>query len=897
MDQGGSASVKAGGGGEEEAGGAVARNTGPATPANAVVSSAISAPGPVLASAPGSQTSPSFGLSLSPSPGGDFLTSLNNLSIAAQFTFDALSAEVEKQKTLVIETVSNQIIAPVNLAPTAGSGISRTTNEDKSDFTINLLEGVTDPDGDALSVRNFSVTSGEQSALSLSGNSLLVSPATFNSLNQGSSESVTFAFDVVDPGGLAVSQTGSIVFEGRNDAPTVSGQLSMSIKVSNTGTFLVERFAGGTGTLAQADALVAAANLTASANRSTINMRDSSGGAGRFGSSDGFPGASASDNINNFAIKATGSFSVGSSGTFTIFTHTDDGHRVKVDGNTIRTDDRNHGNTDFFTPISLSAGSHSLEIVYWEVGGGATLEAGIGAGSLSSFNSSTIQLLTAAVSEAMNFNLASGVIDADTSSSLSVSDFTLSSGSNSGLTQSGTSLATDFGSFSSTQNAIFTFNINDGSGGSVAQKISVDVAQSGDSNDTIDFSGSGTQVTLQSALDDIEIIVGTNFDDTLLGGSGAQTISGGIGADIVAGGAGNDTLNGGDGDDIFQISSASDITNGGTFNGGSGNDSLVLTSTSISSLVFPVSPVTFSSLETFDLSGGASGGVVVSVDGADLTGITTFIGDGTADQLNVINGDFTVGSSQSLDGIETVKVSQSNTAQDVTINGAVTGIELIQGTVSSASVADDDLIFSGSRDFSGVTLTDIDEFTLADGASTRQTLGLNASSNLGLAEIEDFTSGSGSTSDVLDYKSGLVSGDGTVISASSNFILTDIGSADRSTDIITNNKTGLIEFEANKLAIDLTGSTTAQITNAAEALLESVNASSNLTGSSAQVTQGGINTDTLLIFHEADNDAVIIRYQEGNTSEADFSGELSVVAIFDSISHTASNLFEDANII
>ncbi|MAI50211.1 MAG: hypothetical protein CMM16_06625, partial [Rhodospirillaceae bacterium] len=723
------------------------------------------------------------------------------------------------------------------------------------------------------------------------------SPATFNSLNQGSSESVTFAFDVADPEGLFVSQTGSIVFEGRNDAPTVSGQLSMSIKVSNTGTFLVERFAGGTGTLAQADALIAAANLTASANRSTINMRDSSGGAGRFGSSDGFPGASVSDNVNSFAIKATGNFSVGSSGTFTIFTHTDDGHRVKVDGNTIRTDDRNHGNTDFFTPISLSAGSHSLEIVYWEAGGGATLEAGIGAGSLSSFNSSTIQLLTAAVSEAINFNLASGVIDADTSSSLSVSDFTLSSGSNSGLTQSGTSLATDFGSFSSTQNAVFTFNINDGSGGSVAQKVSVDVAQSGDGNDTIDFSGSGTQVTLQSALDDIEIIVGTNFDDTLLGGSGAQTISGGTGADIVAGGAGNDTLNGGDGDDIFQISSASDITSGGTFNGGSGNDALVLTSTSISSLVFPISPVTFSSLETFDLSGGASGGVVVSVDGADLTGITNFIGDGTADQLNIINSDFTIGSSQSLDGIETVKVSQSNTAQDITINGAVTGIELIQGTVSSASVADDDVIFSGSRDFSGVTLTDIDEFTLADGASTRQTLGLSASSNFGLAEIEDFTSGSGSTSDVLDYKSGLVSGDGTAISASSNLTLTNIGSADRSTDIISNNKTGVIEFEANKLAIDLTGSTTAQITNAAEALLESVNASSNLTGSSAQVTQGGINTDTLLIFHEADNDAVIVRYQEGSTSEADFSGELSVVAIFDGISHSNSSLFDNANIV
>ncbi len=150
---------------------------------------------------------------------------------------------------------------------------------------------------------------------------------------------------------------------------------------------------------------------------------------------------------------------------------------------------------------------------------------------------------------------------------------------------------------------------------------------------------------------------------------------------------------------------------------------------------------------------------------------------------------------------------------------------------------------------------------------------------------------------MLDYNRGLVSGDGSAISTSSNLALTNIDSADRSTDIISSNKTGLIEFEANKLTIDLTGSTTAQITNFAEALLESVNASSNLTGSSAQVTQGGINTLTLLIFHEADNDAIIVRYQEGSTSETDFSGELSVVAIFDSISHSNSSLFDNANIV
>ena len=62
----------------------------------------------------------------------------------------------------VVETVSDPVVS-VNQAPIAGSGISRTTNEDKADFTIDLLSerGVTDPNGDPFTVTNFAVTSGE----------------------------------------------------------------------------------------------------------------------------------------------------------------------------------------------------------------------------------------------------------------------------------------------------------------------------------------------------------------------------------------------------------------------------------------------------------------------------------------------------------------------------------------------------------------------------------------------------------------------------------------------------------------------------------------------------------------------------------------------------------------
>ena len=202
-------------------------------------------------------------------------------------------------------------------------------------------------------------------------------------------------------------------------------------------------------------------------------------------------------------------------------------------------------------------------------------------------------------------------------------------------------------------------------------------------------------------------------------------------------------------------------------------------------------------------------------------------------------------------------------------------------------------------DLSGITFSNIDDIRLDDGSGVRQTIGANASTSLGLTEIRDFTGGSGSTTDRFDYKSNLVSGNGTSVSASNDFTLTEVNSGARATDVISSNATGVIDFETtvntNNLGIDITSSTLSQITTAVEALLESTNSSTNLTGSSAQVAQGNANTDSLLIFYDNDEDAVIIRYQEGSTSEADFNGELSVVAIFDNPRSVTT--FDNANII
>ena len=106
-----------------------------------------------------------------------------------------------------------------------------------------------------------------------------------------------------------------------------------------------------------------------------------------------------------------------------------------------------------------------------------------------------------------------------------------------------------------------------------------------------------------------------------------------------------------------------------------------------------------------------------------------------------------------------------------------------------------------------------------------------------------------------------------------------------------------IEFQRSSIGRDFSTSILSDIVLDVEALLESTDPSTNLNGASSQLTEGGANTDSLLVFCEAGNqgatkDAVIIRYQEGSTSEADFNGELAVFAVLESVTN-----IDDANLI
>ncbi len=104
-----------------------------------------------------------------------------------------------------------------------------------------------------------------------------------------------------------------------------------------------------------------------------------------------------------------------------------------------------------------------------------------------------------------------------------------------------------------------------------------DVLRGGPGTETISYAdrGSGVNVTIGSGANDgpagegddvggdIEIVVGTDFADTLVGNDDANVLRGGAGADTLTGGGGADQLFGEDGDDMLDGGAGADVFAGG----------------------------------------------------------------------------------------------------------------------------------------------------------------------------------------------------------------------------------------------------------------------------------------------------------------------------------------------
>lgn len=141
---------------------------------------------------------------------------------------DSSGGEVAQIATITITGAGDP-----NSAPTVSGPVMSTVTEDDAAYTLDLLAGAMDVDGDALTITGLTLTGGDASGVTVNGNSLDIDPNAYNALAVGESEVITYSYDIEDGNGGSVSQTAAITITGQNDDPVVSSGLSATASESD----------------------------------------------------------------------------------------------------------------------------------------------------------------------------------------------------------------------------------------------------------------------------------------------------------------------------------------------------------------------------------------------------------------------------------------------------------------------------------------------------------------------------------------------------------------------------------------------------------------------------------------------------------------------------------------
>lgn len=140
-----------------------------------------------------------------------------------------------------------------------------------------------------------------------------------------------------------------------------------------------------TASLAGADSAIAAGPVTATGSPSIIEFDDlGDATTGHFAINSPFPGGL----FDTFAAHATGQIFLPTAGAWTFGLNHDDGARLKIDGVIIASADGVADNRDTLGSATFTAGLHTVDIVFFENAGGASLEFFGAQGTHTAFNTS-----------------------------------------------------------------------------------------------------------------------------------------------------------------------------------------------------------------------------------------------------------------------------------------------------------------------------------------------------------------------------------------------------------------------------------------------------------------------------------------------------------------------------
>ncbi|MBK9082480.1 MAG: tandem-95 repeat protein [Rhizobiales bacterium] len=147
-------------------------------------------------------------------------------SVTYTVTFDAQSGDDAVQPQSFTFTVTGQNDAPTISAISAGP----ITEDAANPFSINLLAGAADVDGDTVSFGSLTSVVSSNGARTVAASAdangvLTLDPAQFNDLAIGESETVTVTYTITD-GTTPVTNTATFTVQGQNDGPTLVGTIA-----------------------------------------------------------------------------------------------------------------------------------------------------------------------------------------------------------------------------------------------------------------------------------------------------------------------------------------------------------------------------------------------------------------------------------------------------------------------------------------------------------------------------------------------------------------------------------------------------------------------------------------------------------------------------------------------
>ena len=172
-------------------------------------------------------------------PAGVTLSGTNLLVDAGNAAYQSLAQGATQVLTVTYNVVdqfgaavaqtAKITITGTNDTPTVTGMVTAAVNEDAAPLTVNLLAGASDVDtGAVLSVSGVSAL---PAGVTLSGTNLLVNPAdsAYQHLAAGVPQILTVSYNVIDGLGGMVAQTVQITVTGVNDAPTVTGIVTVAV--------------------------------------------------------------------------------------------------------------------------------------------------------------------------------------------------------------------------------------------------------------------------------------------------------------------------------------------------------------------------------------------------------------------------------------------------------------------------------------------------------------------------------------------------------------------------------------------------------------------------------------------------------------------------------------------